>query len=209
MSRVEKYRTYRERIKNKNDITNVINTSSAKVNEFRKIINDLNSKILLSYKPISIDLFEFLSSDISARDNTYVIQNLLEGLNFNELMVMREQANLLFLSIKHKKTDLEFEEGWLNNNQGIQKIGWCNKVFNEIQKENINFDKVSITSFSNFLSVIQTAETALENLKLKKVTPIPLIKNYKFKYFTFIFFIALFGVSTLLCFIAFIVSVLI
>ncbi|WP_033160133.1 hypothetical protein [Mycoplasmoides alvi] len=207
MSRIEKYRAYRDKIRDKNSITNVLNNPSPKVKEFKKTINEINSKILWSYKPVSINLFEFLSSDISVRDNTFFIQNLLSDLNFNELMIMKDQANLLFLSIKNNKSNLEFEEGWLNNDQGIEKISWCNKTFNEVQKENLKFDNKSLASYNNFLNTIHTAQKSIDSLKSKEIGKIFIFKNNKLKHLLFCSSIGLFAISLISCLIALIVMV--
>lgn len=111
MSRIEKYRAYREKIKNQNSITSILNESTEKVNKFKKSLDNLNPKILSFYKPINIELYDFLLIDSNSNKNTSIIQNFLNDLNFNELMRIREQANLLLLSSKNIGMTSEFEQG--------------------------------------------------------------------------------------------------
>ncbi|WP_027124086.1 hypothetical protein [Mycoplasmoides pirum] len=199
MSRIEKYRAYREKIKNQNSITSILNESTEKVNKFKKSLDNLNPKILSFYKPINIELYDFLLIDSNSNKNTSIIQNFLNDLNFNELMRIREQANLLLLSSKNIGMTSEFEQGWLNHDRGIMKINNCNKLYGEVQQDNLHFDSNSFETFERFISVIDKVKNNSDNLKLKKVEAISLIKNKSFKYKSFSFVIwAVLGIFVVL-----------
>lgn len=109
MSRLEKYRAHRERIKNDNKIKSALNESSPLIKHIMKTLNDINPKILSTYKPIEIKLIDVLTIDTSNKDNINIIQSFLDNFNFEELIDIRERAELLLLTSK-KENNLEFEK---------------------------------------------------------------------------------------------------
>lgn len=205
MSRLEKYRAHRERIKNDNKIKSALNESSPLIKHIMKTLNDINPKILSTYKPIEIKLIDVLTIDTSNKDNINIIQSFLDNFNFEELIDIRERAELLLLTSK-KENNLEFEKDWLNQDKGIEQINNCNKMFNEVQDENLLFDKVSKDDYRRFNDIIKkTRENSVKhNINIYKK-----YSNIKHSFSWYRFYMTIFWSLLPLILVILIISILI
>ncbi|WP_027119951.1 hypothetical protein [[Mycoplasma] testudinis] len=159
MSRFEKHRAIREQMNNEFQIKKALQHVSDLVASYHDKINNIHPKILLSLKPIDIKLMDLLTIDTSNKDSFNQIQQFINEFNFSELTEMQDQAELLLSQSKsNERGNLEFEQGWLDQDAGAVVINQCNLMFNAAQKQNINFDKTSYQDLIKFKKIVHLSK---------------------------------------------------